>query len=537
MKLSEKAPILNSIIGVVIILFFSFKSMDTIIDKKQKNSSEVVAEEPTNKKPNLLYIITDEHNFRTIGAYREQLSKDQGYMWGKVAVETPNLDYLAHNGALLTSMYATSPSCTPSRASMFTGNYPQTVKMPKNGHVLSHDIPILADVLVKNGYETGYTGKLHLIGHPKPMWAPEYSYGFQHKKFMFNGGHWKNFGFNDDGTPKIAVLNRKGAPTTKLGNADEKSFATDWLTDRALDFFDAKKKSGKPFFEVVSFPDPHTANVVRAPYDTMYKLEDIELPKTFTLEFDADEPKWSNPELDFASIKHKKIDGNKRFKEGYTPEKIRKKMKKDISQYFGMVKCIDDNIGKMIERLKKNGQLDSTIIIFSSDHGDLLGEYGRDNKGVPQEGSALIPFIVYYPKAIKPNTIINKAANNTDLMDTVLSLMKVKDFDPNTTDGRDISPWLTGNKANTLEDTTFVRYGTWAGVFTDRYKLIYDKSGKKPWFIDLEKDPTELINFFDDKSYKNIVAKLAKKLKEYGKKHNDDIVLFPKILNKINQSI
>jgi len=253
MKLSEKAPILNSIIGVVIILFFSFKSMDTIIDKKQKNSSEVVAEEPTNKKPNLLYIITDEHNFRTIGAYREQLSKDQGYMWGKVAVETPNLDYLAHNGALLTSMYATSPSCTPSRASMFTGNYPQTVKMPKNGRVLSHDIPTLADVLVKNGYETGYTGKLHLIGHPKPMWAPEYSYGFQHKKFMFNGGHWKNFGFNDDGTPKIAVLNRKGAPTTKLGNADEKSFATDWLTDRALDFLMLRRNQENHFLKSLVF--------------------------------------------------------------------------------------------------------------------------------------------------------------------------------------------------------------------------------------------------------------------------------------------
>ncbi|NJB83400.1 sulfatase family protein [Wenyingzhuangia aestuarii] len=498
------------------------------------------------KKPNLLYIITDEHNFRTIGAYRELLSKEEAFMWGSTVVETPNLDYLAHNGAILTSMYAASPSCTPSRAAMFTGSYPHTVKMPKNGYVLDHNIATLADVLVENGYETGYTGKLHLIGHPKPNWSPEYSYGFQHKKYMFNGGHWKKFELDNLGNPKVGSVNAKGEPNTKLNGADEKSFATDWLTDRALEFIDSKKDSKAPFFQVISFPDPHTNNTVRAPYDTMYNSKDIELPKTFSLTFDTDKPGWWNPELDFAankkSNKKKKKDENEhtdsgKFKKGYTPEKIKTKLKSDITQYFGMVKCIDDNIGKIIHRLKKNGQLENTIIIFSSDHGDLLGEYGRDNKGVPQEGSAKIPFIVYYPNLIKPGTIVNKAANNTDLMDTALALMDVTDFDPNTTEGRDISPWLLGKEKESLEDITFVTYQWWTAVITDRYKLILDKGMTKPWLIDLEKNPDELTNFIDDQAYQPIVKKLAKALKEYGKKHKDPVVLDAKINSQLNKLI
>lgn len=486
------------------------------------------------KKPNLLYIITDEHNFRTIGAYRELLSKEQANMWGDMVVETPNLDYLAHNGAILTSMYAASPSCTPSRAAMFTGSYPHTVKMPKNGYVLDHNIPTLADVLVKNGYATGYTGKLHLIGHPKPMWNPEYGYGFQHKKYMFNGGHWKKFELNQDGTPKVGSVNSKGEPNTKLNGADEKSFATDWLTDRALEFFDEQKGKSKPFFEVVSFPDPHTSNIVRAPYNKMYDIKKVKLPKTFNLDYNKELPAWKNPELDFAVNKKSK---EKKFKKEYTPEKAKRKLKKDITQYFGMVKCIDDNIGKMIQRLKKNGQLDNTIIIFTSDHGDLLGEYGRDNKGVPQEASAKIPFIVYYPKAIKAGTVIDKAANNTDFMDTALNLMGVSNFDPATTDGRDISDWLRGKKNETLADMTFVSYQWWTSVMTDRYKLILDKSKTTPWLIDLKENPDEMVNYINHKEYKKVLTKLAKALKEYGAKYKDPIVQDERIQDQLEKLI
>lgn len=503
------------------------------------SSISIQASEPS--KPNFLYIVTDEHNFRTIGAYRNQLSDKQAHMWGETVVETPHLDYLANQGALFTSMYATSPSCTPSRASMFTGQYPQTVNMPKNGRVMSGEIPTLADVLAKNGYHTAYTGKLHLLGHDDPLWHPKENFGFQDNRFMFNGGHWKKLGFNPDGSGKVDSHNNKGKPSSQLANADEHSFATDWLTDRALDVFDASKKSGQPFFKVVSILDPHTPNTVRPPYNTMYKLKDIELPHTWNETFDRKQASWRLPEIDFA-MKAKAADKNgirKKLKAPHMPsDKIQLMLRENITQYFGMVKCIDDNVGKMIARLKANGQFDNTIIIFTADHGDLLGEHGRDNKGVPFEGSAKIPFIVYYPKAIPANTIVNKAANNTDLMDTVLSLMKIKNHDPSSTAGRDLTPWFSNqatSKGEALEDLTFVRYQTWVGAFTDRYKLIFEKGGKKPWLIDLNKDPDENINYFDDPAYRQIRSELAHKLQAYAKAQNDDIALDAKVQTQLTK--
>lgn len=491
--------------------------------------SEVAEVSPVVKqeKPNFLYIMTDEHNFRTIGAYRDLLSKDQALMWGDTVVETPNLDFLADNGAIFTSMYATSPSCTPSRASMFTGDYPQTNSMDRNGKVLSHDVPTLADVLVEEGYRTGYVGKWHLIGNPQPMWDPEYGYGFQDKRFMFNGGHWKQFRFRGDGSPKGGK---------KIDGADEKSFATDWLTDRTLDFLSESDAGGAPFFHVLSIPDPHTPNTVRAPYDTMYALDDIELPATWSQRYDDTMPYWWNPEIDRATkTKDRKTGKTTRHKPRISSEELRLMVRQDVTQYFGMVKAIDDNVGRILKKLRETGQLDNTVIIFSADHGDMLGEHGRDNKGTPRESSAKVPFIVYYPDAIKPNTIINQAANNTDMMDTVLQLLGVADFDQSTTDGRDLSPWLMGKSGAGLDDITFVRFQGWAGAFTDRYKLVFDKGGSKPWLIDLEKDPNEVTNFIDDPAYRTTIQALASALKDYGLKHRDGIVRSREVAAQIDE--
>lgn len=488
-------------------------------------------------KANFLLIITDEHNFRTIGAYRDLTEKPQAHMWGDKVVETPNLDYLAKNGAIFTSMYAPSPSCTPARASIFTGQYPQTVGMPKNGHALASEIPTIADVLLADGYHTAYTGKLHLLGHGAPMWQPKENFGFTDNRYMFNAGHWKKLGFNPDGSGRVASVNKNGKPNSSLDNANEKSFTTDWLTDRALAVFDDSKKMGKPFFQVISYPDPHTPNTVRAPYDTMFNADEMQLPHTWHDVFDKSQPSWRQPEIDFAmkamgkSGKKQKLDAPKLERSS-----IIKKLKTDIAQYFGMVRCIDDNIGRLLARLKANGQLDNTVILFTSDHGDLLGEHGRDNKGVPFEASAKVPFIIYYPKAIKANTVVNKAASLVDLMDTSLSLLNAKHFKPDLTTGRDLTPWFTNQAVNPqLQDLTFVSFKSWAGAFTDRYKLVVESTNTSPWLIDLAKDPDENTNFINDPNYKSIIKQLAAALKQYGKEQKDAIVLNKNIQEKLNK--
>ena len=108
-------------------------------------------------------------------------------------------------------------------------------------------------------------------------------------------------------------------------------------------------------------------------------------------------------------------------------------------------------------------------------------------------------------------------------------------MDPATTDGRDLSPWLLGEENKELKDITFVRYNNWAGAFTDRYKLVFDTTGKKPWLIDLEKNPTEQVNSFDNPEYKKIIHTLTQELQVYAKQYKDDIVLSDNVQSQINK--
>ncbi|HAD57922.1 MAG TPA: sulfatase, partial [Planctomycetaceae bacterium] len=137
-------------------------------------------------------IITDEHNFRTLGCYRETLPREQAEMWGfDAVVKTPHLDRIAGEGVLCTRAYATSPVCSPCRAAMITGRYPHTAGVPANDRVLDQSIPTLADRLNKAGYRSTFIGKWHLGGTGKPEWAPKVDGGFQSTEYMFNRGHWK----------------------------------------------------------------------------------------------------------------------------------------------------------------------------------------------------------------------------------------------------------------------------------------------------------------------------------------------------------
>ncbi|MBB3696601.1 sulfatase-like hydrolase/transferase [Flammeovirga yaeyamensis] len=474
-------------------------------------------------KPNLILIITDEHNFRTIGAYKDIIKKkgleEMANPWGEIPnFSTPHINRIGNEGAVLTSMYSTTPSCAPSRSSMFTGNYPQTTGVTKNGKGIKKEANTIAKVLNKEGYSTGYIGKWHLDHEDqKPGWQPNPEYhGFTDYKYMFNRGHWKILGMDGD-TPVVPI--ESGSKGAK--EADEKSYTTDWLTDRTIEFIDKNQK--EPFMCVLSLPDPHTPNVVRKPYSKMYKVEDVKLPETYstTALRNEDYPGW--------------VTKKQRFKVGYDSTKLLK----HITQYHGMVKCIDDNMGKILQKLENLNLLDNTIVVFTSDHGDMLGELGHENKGTPYESSAKIPFLIRYPKEIKEKTIVDNAFNTADWMDTFLALMNVdkKNFDPNSTEGIDFSDLLKNGDRSKYDNVTFVRMDSWIAAITDRYKLVYDGQGTKPWFFDLEKDPTESINFFDEKEYKTIISELSSKLLDYGTRTNDDLVNGKKINPQIQSNI
>ncbi|MFT5465976.1 MAG: arylsulfatase A-like enzyme [Verrucomicrobiales bacterium] len=444
------------------------------------------------KKPNLLVIHCDELNFRTIGCFRDQLVPEQALMWGPQAVvETPNIDGLAKEGAICTKMYAATPVCSPSRSSFLSGQYPQNTPVVNNNVPIADGVISFAETLGKAGWSTGYGGKWHLDGSAKPGWAPERKFGFDDNRYMFNRGHWKQFEDGPDG-PRVKARNSDGKPSYSVKGADEESFATDFLTTKAIDFIDTN--SEKPWCYMLSIPDPHGPDTVRAPYDSMYAETPVEQPRTFNKDPDK-APSWAKP-----------------VKCGWQQ-----------AGYFGMMKCIDDNVGRLVESLRESGQLDNTIFVFTADHGDMRAEHHRQNKGIPLEASAKIPFVIRYPKKVAAGAVLDQVTNTVDFLPTMLGLMDVETAGKE--EGRSFTHLLANEGGGKWENVTFIRSTGksdstkgWLGAVTPRHKLIVSDQDE-PWLLDLEKDPDELINFIDQQP--DVAKTLAQQLLAYAKKHGD----------------
>jgi len=442
-------------------------------------------------RPNLLVILTDEHSFRSLGCY------------GGTVVGTPNIDRIAREGAICTSFYATTPVCSPSRAAFVSGRYPQNTKVVINDIPLDDETVTFAEILRRRGYATGYAGKWHLDGTGKPQWAPKRTFGFQDNRFMFNRGHWKKLVDTLEG-PAVAPHNKKGKPSYAVAGADEKSFTTDWLTTKAVSFIEAHKK--EPWCYMLSIPDPHGPNTVRRPYDTMFAEVEVPIPATLAKTEDQT-PGWA-PKA-----------------KGVTPRQIRRLM----PLYYGMVKCIDDNVGRILKTLERLDLLDQTIVVFTADHGDLCGEHGRHDKGVPYEASARVPFLLRHPARVKAGTVVNETLSSVDFLPTVLALMGVPTAGEE--EGRNASHLFLGTEVPEWKDIAFLR-GTrrtkWLCAVTDRYKIVYSPKDV-PWLFDLQEDPDELMNFFGDEAHRTVARELTRLLRDYCDKHGDPYGAIPRI--------
>ncbi|CAA6696525.1 MULTISPECIES: sulfatase-like hydrolase/transferase [unclassified Lentimonas] len=556
----------------------------------------------TNGK-NLIWIITDEHNLRTIGVYRDLLDAKypndpkQAEIWGAGnVVETPNLDHIARKGAIFTNMHAATPVCTPSRASMFTGIYGSQLGLKNNSTTVSDgkflddsSVTTIAEVLKDAGYWTTYIGKWHLSGtaaEDNDWWSPGYpapydeqtnpegsflhpsyveisDYGWQDRRWMFNNGHGKYKGIDAEGNPynasnrpKIQDLDGDGQffpqdldDVDALGHpiyADDKSksvkFTTDWLFDRAVDVIknptDTHAPRGNdPFFMVISIPDPHTPDSAREPYASNYNDMDIQMPHTFqdpnfpggASHLDTN-PSWMKP--DAKANKSKGAYKNHAsavdaLSNGQTPYKFQ--LFDDLKQYFGMVEAIDYNIGLLVDQLEAQGVLENTLIMFSADHGDLLGEHGRLNKSSPYDMSVAIPFIVVdgsqltatksdSAPMIPSGLVVEAAATNADWLETFLRLLDVTDIPKN--QGRDLTPLLSATPPQVWDDIAVVEQGYWIAAISSRYKLVIDNSAKGDvWLFDLDLDPDEFINRLNDPAYHEIVKKLAQGIKDGMQAH------------------
>ena len=450
-------------------------------------------------RPNVIIIQTDEHNLRTLGCYREQLSQEQAFVWGEgVEVETPIIDSLARDGLICTNYFAASPVCTPSRASWVSGLYPQATGSSANDLPMNDSIVTFAEVLRKLGYATSYLGKWHLDGDAKPGWAPSRKFGFSDNRFMFNRGHWKKFEMTEEG-PRVATK-KNGKPIYDLSDADETSFATDWLVDRSLEVLERDKN--KPFCLMLALPDPHGPNTVRAPYDTMYDHLTFQQPVTMRKVLAAlqNRPGWVNG----------------------ASNAVKKLSQSTLSKYFGMVRCIDDNVGKILRFLEENKLTQNTIVVFTSDHGDMMCEHCRMNKGLPYKTSVGIPFVLRYPAKVPAGKVIHTAYTTVDFFPTLMGLMSISEGLPKL-HGLNASIAYTNKKKEIAKDRiVYVRHsgGAWVAAFDRRYKLVISRLDQ-PWLFDLEKDPDELSNYYGREGYEKPFQRLKTELLEQMKQFKE----------------
>lgn len=454
------------------------------------------------KTPNLILIYTDEHNFRTLGCYREQLSDEEAFVWGEgVKVDTPHIDSLAKEGTLLTSFYVATPVCSPSRASIISGLYPHATGVPQNDLPMNDDVVTFAEVLGNKGYATSFIGKWHLDGTAKPGWAPERKFGFQENDYMYNRGHWKRFVDTPEG-PKVGAWDKKGNPSYGLNEADSKTFSTDYLMDKSIDFI--RRNKAKPFAIMLSLPDPHGPNTVRPPYDTRFTHFKYESPETM-FKTDGETPKW-------VKKKSNNFIWEQRLKQ------------QNMAAYFGMVQCIDDNVGKLLGFLEENGLENDTIVVLTSDHGDLAGEHRLHNKGVPYETSAGVAFIVKYPQEVAAKKVIRNPMTSVDFAPTVMNLMGFAGA-MGKVHGGDLAEQFRSNKKESKADRIVYLRATgfeprWVASVSDRYKLVYSIEDK-PWLFDLEEDPMERKNFAEDPEYAGIRKELTQSMIEQMKMTDD----------------
>jgi uncharacterized sulfatase len=466
------------------------------------------------ERPNVLFILTDEQSLWTLGVYGGQLPG------------TPNIDSIGKEGAVFRNFFVTSAVCTPSRGCFMTGRYPHSHGAYHNNLPMNADEFTLGHMFQQAGYETGYAGKWHLDGQNDgtfPDWIPDSrSFGFDDHKWMFNQGHWKRIVERPEGWPNNvskATISDPFLPSVPPqqvsprpdGRPDESysvtapgEYFSDWLTDKGIEFIRRPRKS--PFFYVLSFPDPHPPFTVKPKYDSMFPKESMELPKTF---HEKNLPVWAEKMRLNEDVKTEGVSGE----DDPRREEIFRERK---SQYLGMVKCIDDNVGRILRTLRELQILDNTLIIFASDHGEYMGEHGLYFKNALYEPAHHVGMLMRWPKGIRAGTVVNECVANVDMLPTLAGLLTLKTSGRE--QGHDASPLIRRERVD-WKDEAFIHkdYFTQSGVFTQEWELGLDKSGDSVLF-DRKRDPLQVNNRYHDPQCKEIVEDLTERTIRHNQK-------------------
>lgn len=500
-------------------------------EKQSADQSRLPNGKHAQTKPNILFIMSDDHAANAIGCYGSHLAG---------IAKTPNLDRLSNEGARLNNCFCTNSICAPSRASILTGQYSHVNGVYTLHETLKPDYPNVAKEMQKSGYQTAVIGKWHLKADPS---------GFDYFNVMKGQGRYKN--------PELREKDK--------GYTKHQGYSTDVVTDLTLDWL-KKRNTDKPFFMMCQYKAPHDRWQNANRFNALYREEDIPEPSNLQDDY---RNRHSNAGKVWSTLERMVPDGyypyiKEEELEGKTKKEIRSYVyQKFVSQYLRCAQGIDDNVGKLLDYLDKNGLAEDTVVIYTSDQGAFIGEHGYFDKRAMYEESIRMPFLIRYPKEIKAGTVSEGLVENTDFAPLFLDYAGVEILD--FMQGQSFRSICLGKIPEDWKQATYYRY--WMhmshfaipahyGIRTQRYKLIYyygeplgmeDTEYVRRWvegspkieptepeweLFDLEKDPHEMNNVFNDPSYADVVADLKKLLLERKKAVGDTDDAYPELMEQ-----
>ena len=418
----------------------------------------------TATRPNILFIMPDQLRAQSLGYA------------GNSDVRTPNLDRLAAASVVFRKTFANTPVCCPARANILTGTYAHRNGMTANDLRLRESETSIAEILGRAGYRTGFVGKWHLDGGQRmPGFVPP---GPRRQGFEFwaanecSHAHFNTQYFRD--SPEAIPM---------------KKFEAEGWTDLGIEFLQSYKKDSRPFFLAIQMGPPHDPYKAPEEYSKLYDPEKLRM-----------RPNWQE-------------------KQGVPGPK-------QIAEYYGMITAVDHQVGRLLKTLDDVGIAENTIVLVSSDHGDMLGSQGLRLKRKPWEESIGIPGILRYPakaKARQTDCIFTQV----DFAPTLLGLCGIKV--PGNMQGVDLSRVVLGQKQDEPDSAFFQIFGPfqgdgtddgWRGVRTHNY--MYARWETKPWVLyDLKNDPYQQKNLVDDPGSKAILADMEKRLASWMKRTGD----------------
>ncbi len=444
-------------------------------------------------RPNVLLIMTDQHRADAIGAY------------GNRVIRTPHLDSLAKDGARFTNCWVQHPVSMPSRASIFTGRYPSVHRVRTNGVPLPRHETTLGQVLLENGYRTGGAGKFHFLPHldrPLPTMEthPDPFYGFQE----FHIGE-------DDRTGEYGLwLSRYHPEHSRLRDHEipTELHHTWWTASHTVNFIRDCASRGLPFFAFCSFVDPHHGYNPPPPYRQMYREDEVPAPVKREGELEDKPPFFKQQSARWRSL-------NERAKYHRT-------------QYYGEVTFIDDSIGRILAALDDLRLRETTLIIFTSDHGDLLGDHHLFFKGpFHYRACANVPLILSWPPRVRSGKVIQGIVQEIDIFPTIADLVGIKN--PPGVQGRSQKAVLTTDARHTGYESALIQFGisgetaeaadaqdaTFPDLCTIRspkWRLTYYPGKDYGELYDLEDDPDEFVNRWNDQAVQRVKRGLKDEL-------------------------